>query len=175
MTSGDTTITFVLGLISAIFILIISIIFIIGGIVALPMSGGGSIFALGWGVFGIVDAILLLVGSLMVRNPANAKSGAILVLIFGILGFFTPLFGIIIFPILSIVGGALGLGSAGETSQPSIPPPRSLSAAPPAAVKYAKEQKAAGYKISEIKVALTEAGYTDAEISASLKKAKGGD
>ena len=62
---------------------------------------------------------------------------------------------------------------------PSATPARAVPPAPPAAkanpkaVKYAKAQIKAGDGAAEIKSALQQSGYTDAEIDASIKKAMG--
>ncbi len=115
MADNDMTVPFVLGLISGIFLLVINVLITIAGAIlsSLPfgMFGGGPLFIV-LGIWGIVVGILLLVGSLLMRNPDNAKVGSILVLIFGILAFFTPGLGLLVFPILAIVGGALGLSKA---------------------------------------------------------------
>ena len=60
-------------------------------------------------VWGIVASALVIVGAMMMRKPSKARTGAILVLVFGILCFFTPWAGLIIGPILAIIGGALGI------------------------------------------------------------------
>ena len=113
--ADDMTVPMILGLIAGIFVLIINILVVAAGalVSSVPLAGkavGGIVMAMG--VWGLVVGILLIVGSMLMRNPAQAKMGSILVLIFGILAFFTSGFGLVIFPILAIVGGALGLSKS---------------------------------------------------------------
>ncbi|HIK00511.1 TPA: hypothetical protein H1016_03155, partial [archaeon] len=62
----------------------------------------------------LILAIIIIVGSIMMRNPDKAKAGSILVLVLAIISLinFTAFFGGVIGPILAIVGGALGLSKA---------------------------------------------------------------
>ena len=112
----DMTTPFVLGLIGGIVILIVGILVTIAGAVIgsrVPLFGGavGGIFA-ALGIWGLIDGVLIVVGSIFMRDPAKAKLGAILTLIFGILGFFTVGYGLVFAPILAIVGGALGISKS---------------------------------------------------------------
>lgn len=104
----EMTVPFILGLVAGIFVLIVNVFVTIAG-AAIPLLGG---MLAAVGIWGIIDGILLIVGSILMRNPAQAKIGSILVLIFGILAFFTAGFGFIVFPILAIVGGALGISKS---------------------------------------------------------------
>jgi hypothetical protein len=116
--NDNMTAPFVLGLIGGIMILIISLIAglamaAMGGAIGSLLGAAGAGAAIGSlvGLWGIIVGILIIVGSVLMRGK-NAKAGAILTLIFGILGFFTPGMGIIVGPILAIVGGALGISKA---------------------------------------------------------------
>jgi len=60
-------------------------------------------------IFGVVLGLLVIIlGAAMYLGKAG-KIAAILMLILGILGFFGPMAGFVVGPILAIVGGALGL------------------------------------------------------------------
>ena len=118
MANKDMTAPFVLGLIGGIIILVISLIVglfmaAVGGAIGSLVGSAGAGAAIGslMGLWGIIVGVLIIVGSVLMRGN-NAKAGAIITLIFGILAFFTPGMGIIVGPILAIVGGALGLSKA---------------------------------------------------------------
>ncbi len=114
MTESDMTVPFVLGLISGIFLLILGILSVIYGamLASVPLVGGLGGIVLLFGTLETISGILVLVGSILVRNPDKAKVGSILILVFGILGFVNGNLGLIVFPILAIVGGALGLSKS---------------------------------------------------------------
>lgn len=118
MAKNDMTAPFVLGLIGGILILIVGLIASIAGAVLGGIAGGligagglGAAIGAAVGIWGIIVGILIIIGSVMMRGK-NAKAGSVLTLIFGILGFFTPALGLVIGPILAIVGGAIGISKA---------------------------------------------------------------
>jgi uncharacterized protein involved in cysteine biosynthesis len=118
MANNDMTAPFVLSLIGGIIVLVISLIVglvmaVFGGAIGSLFGSAGAGAAIGslMGLWGLIVGVLIIVGSVLMRG-AKAKVGAILTLIFGILAFFTPGMGIIVGPILAIVGGALGLSKA---------------------------------------------------------------
>jgi hypothetical protein len=118
MANNDMTAPFVLGLIGGIIVLIISAIVglvmaAFGGAIGSLLGAAGTGAAIGSlvGLWGVIVGIAIIIGSVLMRGK-NAKAGAILTLIFGILAFFTPGMGIIVGPILAIVGGALGISKA---------------------------------------------------------------
>ena len=114
MATKDMGIPFGLGLASGIIILIVSIILgliiaVLGAAATFFVGGIGAALGIGLMIWGIIVGILIIFGSLMMKDPKKARTGSILVLIFAILGFFTPGAGFYIAPILGIIGGALGI------------------------------------------------------------------
>ncbi len=102
------TAAFVLGLIGGIFILILALIITaVGGALTGLVPGGG--FVLIFGVFGLVCAILVILGSVMLYNkPETHTMWGVIVLLFSIFGFASG-GGFFIGSILGIIGGALGI------------------------------------------------------------------
>jgi hypothetical protein len=116
--NDNMTAPFVLGLIGGIIVLIISVLVglvmaAFGGAIGSLLGSAGTGAAIGSlvGLWGMIVGIVIIIGSVLMRGN-NAKAGAILTLIFGILAFFTPGMGIIVGPILAIVGGALGISKS---------------------------------------------------------------
>jgi len=114
---GKSSAPFILSLIGGIFILLGGIgMALLGSALAmfggLAPVGGGVVTALGAGmaIAGILPGVVVLIGAILMRNPSKAKIGAILVLVFSIISFFTSLAGgLFVGMILGIIGGALGL------------------------------------------------------------------
>ena len=110
--ADEMTTPMVLGIIGGILILIMSLVTGIWvatlGSVFGPFGAAFTTFGLAMAILGFAAGLIILIGSFLMQGP-RAKTGSILVLIFGILGFFTPAAGIVIGPILAILGGALGL------------------------------------------------------------------
>ncbi len=61
------------------------------------------------GVVGLVLAILVIIGSILIYMPGKEVIGGILVLVFSIISLFFTAGGLFIGLILGIIGGALGL------------------------------------------------------------------
>ena len=62
-----------------------------------------------WAAIGLVFAILVIVGAILIYMPGKEVIGGIIVLIFSILGLFFTAGGLIIGLILGIIGGILGI------------------------------------------------------------------
>jgi len=69
---------------------------------------GASFLAL-WGGIGLVLAILVIVGAVLIYMPGKETIGGILVIVFSIISLFFTAGGLIIGLILGIIGGALGI------------------------------------------------------------------
>ncbi len=82
---------------------------------ALGVGGVGTGFGIIAGmiiarlVIGLIISILIIVGAIAMKKPKKARLWSILVLIFSIIGFFGPGWGLIIGPVLGIIGGAIGI------------------------------------------------------------------
>lgn len=61
------------------------------------------------GVIGLILAILVIIGAILIYMPGKEVIGGILVLVFSIINFFPTLGGFFIGSILGIIGGALGI------------------------------------------------------------------
>ncbi len=119
-----TTAAMVLGIIAAI-LFIINAVFVI--IAASAAGTAGSIYSTyGYGgavasavstwlwiaaVLGILSGIMILVGAILVRNPAKRTMGGILMLVFGVVGIFGGGGVFFLGTLLAIIGGVLGLVS----------------------------------------------------------------
>ena len=62
-----------------------------------------------WGAIGLVLAILVIIGAVLIYMPGKEVIGGILVLIFSIISLFFTAGGLFIGLILGIIGGALGI------------------------------------------------------------------
>lgn len=62
-----------------------------------------------WGAIGLIMAIVVIIGAILIYMPGKEVVGGILVLIFSIISFPFTLGGLIIGLILGIIGGALGI------------------------------------------------------------------
>ncbi len=62
-----------------------------------------------WGAIGLILAILVIIGAVLIYMPGKEVVGGILVLVFSIVGFPFHLGGLLIGLILGIIGGALGI------------------------------------------------------------------
>lgn len=62
-----------------------------------------------WGAIGLILAIVVIIGAILIYMPGKEVIGGILVLIFSIISLFFTLGGLIIGLILGIIGGALGI------------------------------------------------------------------
>lgn len=92
-------------------ILLIGVASFIGGLESYLDIGGigvGSALAT-LGVVGLVLAILVIIGAILIYMPGKEVIGGILVLVFSIISLFFTAGGLFIGLILGIVGGALGL------------------------------------------------------------------
>lgn len=114
--SGGSSKPFLLSLIGGILIIITGAILAFAGTLITAMIGSfpgaeGAMATLGAiSYIPLVFGILVIVGAVLMKNPAKAKIGAILVLIFSILSLLTIVgSGFFIGAILGIIGGALGL------------------------------------------------------------------
>jgi hypothetical protein len=92
-------------------ILLIGVASFIGGLESyLDVGGIGLGYALATlGVVGLVLAILVIIGSILIYMPGKEVIGGILVLVFSIISLFFTAGGLFIGLILGIIGGALGL------------------------------------------------------------------
>jgi len=121
------TTAYILSLIGGIFILIGGLVIAaVGSIfVFLPVAGAAII---GIGVFGIICAILVILGAFWINSGEKdkVKNGAILVLLFSILSLIVTGGGFFIGFLLGLIGAILGLTWNPSTTA-SAPPP-----APPA-------------------------------------------
>lgn len=70
--------------------------------------GAGFVLAT-WGTIGLILAIIVIIGAILIYMPGKEVIGGILVLVFSIISLFFTLGGLIIGLILGIVGGALGI------------------------------------------------------------------
>lgn len=70
--------------------------------------GAGFVLAT-WGAIGLILAIIVIIGAILIYMPGKEVIGGILVLVFSIISLFFTLGGLIIGLILGIVGGALGI------------------------------------------------------------------
>ena len=61
------------------------------------------------GAIGLILAILVIVGAILIYMPGKEVIGGILVLVFSIISLFFTLGGLVIGLILGIIGGALGI------------------------------------------------------------------
>ncbi|HIJ99189.1 TPA: hypothetical protein H1005_04550 [archaeon] len=123
--ADEMTVPFILGLIGGIFVVLASIaglwlayaaskfVGAFGALAGQSTAGITAIVFIG-PIVELILAIIIIVGSIMMRNPDKAKAGSILVLVLAIISLinFTAFFGGVIGPILAIVGGALGLSKA---------------------------------------------------------------
>jgi hypothetical protein len=105
---------FIVSLIGGIIDLIVAVILIgVASIVAgLEETIGfvGAGFALAtWGIIGLILALVVIAGAILIYMPGYEVIGGILVLVFSIVSLFFTLGGLIIGMILGIVGGALGI------------------------------------------------------------------
>ena len=121
------TTAYILSLIGGIFILIGGLVIAaVGSIfVFLPVAGAAII---GIGVFGIICALLVILGAFWINSGEKDKvrNGAILVLIFSILSWFGGAGGFFIGFLLGLIGAILGLTWNPPTMTATAPP------APPA-------------------------------------------
>ena len=69
----------------------------------------GASFLVLWGGIGLVLAILVIIGAVLIYMPGKETIGGILVIIFSIPSLFFTTGGLIIGLILGIIGGALGI------------------------------------------------------------------
>lgn len=124
MADENMTVPFVLGLIGGIWVLLVGIYAIWVAHIASQIIGfagalsGGTAAAsaasgllYGGAITEVILAIVIIVGSILLRMPEKAKMGSIIVLICAIISL-VNIFGYLgglIGPILAIVGGALGI------------------------------------------------------------------
>jgi hypothetical protein len=78
----------------------------IGGGTALP----GTIFML-LGIYTIISSIVVIIGGVWMNNPEKCKKGAIVTLIFSVIGGGG---------LLGIIGGILGLVASGKADAPEL-------------------------------------------------------
>jgi len=100
---------FIVSLIAGILILINGLIFIAGAAIFESLGLGmftGMVAA--FGAVGLIFAILVIIGAILIYMPGREVIGGILVIIFSILSIFIG-GGFIIGLILGIIGGALGI------------------------------------------------------------------
>jgi len=107
---------FIVSLIGGIIDAIVALIIIgVGGFISgleetVPGITDAAGFAIAtWGAIGLILAILVIVGAILIYMPGKEVIGGILVLVFSIISLFFTLGGLIIGLILGIVGGALGI------------------------------------------------------------------
>lgn len=62
-----------------------------------------------WGAIGLILAILVIIGAVLIYMPGKEVIGGILVLVFSIISLFFTAGGLFIGLILGIIGGALGI------------------------------------------------------------------
>jgi hypothetical protein len=112
---GKSSAPFILSLIGGIFILINGVLIAaLGGIItamssAVPgMEGILGATGIVMAVVGLALGVLVIVGTVLMRNPAKAKMGAILVIVFSLISLVIG-GGFLIGTILGVIGGALGL------------------------------------------------------------------
>lgn len=112
---GKSSAPFTLSIIGGILILLNGITLalfgsLVGGIGGM-VPGGEALMAIGAMMYiPLVLGIVIIIGTIMMRNPEKAKIGSILVLILSIISLVTVIgSGFIIGAILGIIGGALGL------------------------------------------------------------------
>ena len=106
---------FIVSLIGGIIDAIVALIIIgVGGFIAgveetVPGVSEIGLLTATWGAIGLILAILVIVGAILIYMPGKEVIGGILVLVFSIISLFFTLGGLIIGLILGIVGGALGI------------------------------------------------------------------
>ena len=103
---------FIVSLIGGIIDAIVALILIgVGGFIEenVPGVSGIGLFTATWGAIGLILAILVIVGAILIYMPGKEVIGGVLVLVFSIISLFFTLGGLIIGLILGIVGGALGI------------------------------------------------------------------
>jgi len=111
---GRATAGFIISLIAGIIDAIVAIILIgLASMVAGLEESFGFVIA-GWalatlGTIGLISAIVVIIGAVLIYMPGKEVIGGILVLVFSIISIFFTLGGLIIGLVLGIVGGALGL------------------------------------------------------------------
>jgi|GEM_PF-2664294 len=80
----------------------------IGAVSGIPASlMGGALMMVA--IISVVCGIVVLVGALMIKNPAKRQTASILVLVFGVIGFLGGGGIILTGTILSVIAGILGL------------------------------------------------------------------
>ncbi|MBN2517313.1 MAG: hypothetical protein JXB14_00550 [Candidatus Altiarchaeota archaeon] len=122
MAEGDySQVALILGLIGGILILLIGA--VIGVIFGALGSAATAIGATGVGmmfwvlaIVGLLSGIIVIVGSVLIKNPKQRVLGSVLVLVFSIIAIFTAGGGLFIGSILGIVAGVLGLVSKTATA-----------------------------------------------------------
>ncbi len=72
-------------------------------------AGLTAAFLATWGAIGLILAILVIIGAVLIYMPGKEVIGGILVLVFSIISFFFTAGGLFIGLILGIIGGALGI------------------------------------------------------------------
>ena len=103
---------FVLSLIGGILDAIIAILLIIAASLVEGFGHGWGMASsdiLVWGAIGLIFAILVIVGAVLIYMPGKEVVGGILVIVFSVLGLFFTADGLFIGLILGIIGGALGI------------------------------------------------------------------
>ncbi|MCD6370863.1 MAG: hypothetical protein J7L63_05175 [Thermoplasmata archaeon] len=113
---------FVVSLIGGIFILLNGLLISsVGGIIVIHHPGAGMALV----AVGLVLGIVVLIGTMMMRDPQKVKVGSILVLVFSI--FSLPIGGgFIIGFLLGLIGGILGLTWKPPRQTVIIPPPPTI-------------------------------------------------
>jgi len=81
----------------------------LGDIADLGVASGLGVALATWGAIGLIMAILVIIGAILIYMPGKEVVGGILVLVFSIISLPFTLGGLIIGLILGIVGGALGI------------------------------------------------------------------
>jgi hypothetical protein len=113
--SGGSSAPFILSLIGGILMIISSSMVLavgLSGAIVGAVPGAEAVLAMLGALSSIPIAfsVLVIIGALLMKKPAKARIGAILVLVFSILSLITIIgSGFIIGSILGIIGGALGL------------------------------------------------------------------
>ena len=107
------TVGFIISLIAGILILINGLLFIgiagmVGSIPGMDLIPGLTGMIAGFAAVGLIFAIIVIIGAILIYMPGREMIGGILVLVFSILSIFIG-GGFLIGLILGIIGGILGL------------------------------------------------------------------